>query len=86
MTDTGVMLLTAHYLVFAAKDQMAAEAGGVPGEATGNISSKSVDKVSVSYDSSAITASGASDLALTSYGLRHLRLSRMFGAGGLQIA
>jgi hypothetical protein len=87
MTDTGVMLLGAHYLVFAAKDQMAAEAGGVPGEATGNVSSKSVDKVSVSYDSSAITASDAKgDLALSSYGIRFARLAKMFGAGGLQIA
>ena len=87
LTDVGVSLLTAHYIVFAAKDQMAAEAGGIPGEATGNVSGKSVDKVSVSYDSSAIAASGASgDLVLSSYGIRFARLAKMFGAGGLQIA
>jgi hypothetical protein len=85
MTDTGVMLLTAHYVVFAARDAASAEAGGIPGESQGVISGKTVDSLSYSVDTSVVAGAAKGDLALSSYGLRYSRLARLFGIGGLQL-
>lgn len=85
LTDIGIELVTAHHLVIALRDQTAAAVGGVPGEMTGPTASKSVDKVSKSYDTSAATLDNAGFWALSSYGIRYLGLARMMGAGGLQV-
>jgi hypothetical protein len=81
----GVYLVTAHNLYLSARDQATAEAGGVPGEVTGSVSSKAVDKVSVSYDTGAVAMEKAGDWALSTYGIRYLRMARLMGAGGLQL-
>lgn len=78
-------LLVAHNITLSARDQAAALAGGVPGEMTGAVSSKSVDKVSVGYDTNSAALLNAGDYALTTYGIRYLRLARMVGAGGSQL-
>jgi hypothetical protein len=83
--DFGVELLVAHNLTLGRRDQVAVAGGGVGGASGGVVSSKSVDKVSVSYDTGAATFEGAGDLNTTMYGIRWNRLARMFGAGGLQI-
>jgi hypothetical protein len=83
--NLGVYLVTAHNLVLGARDQATIPAGGIPGEMTGAIASKSVDKVSVSYDTNAATLANAGEWALTSYGTRFLRLSRQMGAGVIQL-
>jgi hypothetical protein len=85
MTDTGIMLLLAHYCVFAAREADAAATGAIPGESRGVISGKTVDSVSYSVDTSAVTGAAKGDLALTSYGLRFSRLQNLFGIGGLQL-
>ncbi|NML34943.1 DUF4054 domain-containing protein [Paraburkholderia sp. G-4-1-8] len=85
LTDLGIELAACHHLAISAKDQLAASVGGVPGEVKGPTASKSVDKVSVSYDTSAVTLTDAGFWNMTSYGTRFLGLARMFGAGGLQI-
>lgn len=85
LTNVGIELVTAHHLALSARDQNAAAVGGIPGTMTGPTSAKSVDKVSVSYDTAAASLDGAGFWALTSYGVRYLSLARMFGAGGLQI-
>jgi len=85
LTNLGLELFTAHHLVLSARDQMAAEVGGIPGELKGPTASKSVDKVSVGYDTSAATLTDAGFWNLTSYGVRFIGLGRMFGAGGLQV-
>lgn len=85
LTNIGIELVTAHHLVIALRDQTAAAVGGVPGEMTGPTASKSVDKVSKSYDTSAATLDNAGFWALSSYGIRYLGLARMMGAGGLQV-
>jgi hypothetical protein len=85
LTDLGIQLVTAHHLALSARDQNAAAVGGVPGLMTGPTASKSVDKVSTSYDTGAASLDGAGFWALTSYGTRYLSLARMMGAGGLQI-
>jgi hypothetical protein len=53
--------------------------------ASGIVSSKSVDKVSVSYDTSGAMEAGAGHWNLTTYGTRYIRLVKLVGAGPLQI-
>lgn len=81
----AVQLYTAHQLAIAARNQQSASAGGIPGQVTGPQTSKSVDKVSVSYDTGAATDPDASFWNLTTYGVQLWRLIRMFGAGGVQL-
>lgn len=85
LTNIGIELVTAHHVVLAVRDQTSATVGGVPGEMTGPTASKSVDKVSKSYDTGAATLDDAGFWALTAYGIRYLSLARMMGAGGMQI-
>jgi hypothetical protein len=47
--------------------------------------SKTVDKVSVSYDTSSVKLENAGHWGGTSYGLQLLGLMRMFGAGPIQL-
>ncbi|WP_250481894.1 DUF4054 domain-containing protein [Caballeronia sp. NCTM5] len=84
LTNIGIELVTAHHLAIAARDQQAAAGGGIPGQASGPMSSKAVDKVSVSYDTGAASLSDAGFWNLTSYGTRYLGLARLMGAGGMQ--
>lgn len=85
LTDIGIELVTAHHLVLEKRDTDASNAGGTPGEVKGPTTSKSVDKVSVGYDSSAATLDDAGFWNLTTYGIRFLTMARMMGAGGLQL-
>lgn len=85
LTDQGVSLVTAHHLAVASQDQAVASAGGTPGEVKGATASKSVDKVSVGYDTKSVTIDGAGFWNMSKYGIRYLTLARMFGAGGLQL-
>jgi len=85
LLDLGTELFIAHNIVLEAKAQKTATAGGIPGEMTGITSSKSVDKVSVSYDTSSGLVPGAGHWNLTIYGARFIKLMRMFGAGPLHV-
>lgn len=85
LLDTGTELFIAHNLVLEANAQKTSAAGGVPGAMTGVVSSKSVDKVSVSYDTGAAIMPNAGHWNLTIYGARYVKLSRMFGAGPMQV-
>ncbi|CAJ0701592.1 hypothetical protein LMG19089_02877 [Ralstonia edaphis] len=85
LTDQGIELVTAHHLVLAQRDQAAAAVGGVPGEVKGPTASKSVDKVSVSYDTGAVTLTDAGFWNLTTYGVRFMTIARAMGAGGMQL-
>ncbi|VVE41285.1 hypothetical protein PMO31116_04133 [Pandoraea morbifera] len=85
LTDQGVCLVTAHHLVIASQDQTVATAGGTPGEVKGATASKSVDKVSVGYDTKSVTIDGAGFWNMSKYGIRYLKLAQMMGAGGLQL-
>ncbi|MFY3647728.1 DUF4054 domain-containing protein [Achromobacter xylosoxidans] len=81
----GVKLYTAHHLAIAARNQQSSTAGGIPGQVTGPQSSKSVDKVSVSYDTGSVANPDATFWNLTTYGIELWRLIQMFGAGGVQL-
>lgn len=85
LTDLGVALVTAHHLVMGQRDQVAAAVGGAPGEVKGPTASKSVDKVSVSYDAGAVALSDAGFWNLTTYGIRFMTIARTMGAGGMQL-
>ncbi|MGF6837059.1 hypothetical protein QF001_000926 [Paraburkholderia youngii] len=82
LTNLGIELVTCHHLTLSARDQLAAAVGGAPGEVKGPTASKSVDKVSVSYDAGAVSMTDAGFWNMSSYGIRFLGLARMMGAGG----
>ena len=84
-TNLGVALYTAHQIVIEAKSMKEASVGGIPGQQTGPISSKSVDKVSIGYDTGAVTEKDAGHWNQTIYGTRFYRLAKIFGAGPLQV-
>ena len=83
--DYGIGLFVAHHLAIENRDQQAAEIGGIPGEVTGPTASKSVDKVSVTYDAGGVAYEGAGFWNMTSYGIRLAQLFRMVGAGVVQM-
>lgn len=78
--DFGVELFVAHHLAIDRRNAMAAAAGGVPGEATGPVSSKSVGQVSISYDTGASAVKDADFWNLTVYGQQYIRLARQIGS------
>ena len=75
----------AHNLALAAGNQLAAMVGGAPGQIKGPVTSKSVDKVSVGYDSGAVALQDGGFFNLTTYGIQFLQLARMVGTGGIQL-
>jgi hypothetical protein len=83
--DTGAELFVAHNVAIEARAQAEAANGGIPGGQVGPINSKSVDKVSISYDTSTGIQEGAGHWNLTVYGTRLIKLARMFGAGPIQV-
>lgn len=78
-------LFVAHNLAIEKLNSNAGKAGGVPGLATGPVTSKSVDKVSVSYDTSIASIPDGGHFNLTTYGTRLLWLINIFGMGPIQI-
>jgi hypothetical protein len=83
--DYGQELYAAHQLVLEAKAIASANNGGVPGVAEGPVNNKSVDKVSIGFDTGASSEPGAGHWNLTVYGLRFIRLLNAFGAGPIQV-
>lgn len=75
-TALAVMLYAAHNLTLGAATN---RKGGTANVAP--VSSKSIDKLSVGYDTGAVTISGAGEWNATSYGRRLLAIIRAFGAG-----
>ncbi|BAE74939.1 hypothetical protein SGGMMB4_03865 [Sodalis glossinidius str. 'morsitans'] len=80
-----VGLFVAHYMVLWAADSKAMATGGAGGASGGVASSKSVDKVSVSYDTGATLNPDAGFWNYTRYGAEFWQLIMMFGAGGIQL-
>ena len=83
--DYGRELFTAHNLALQSESIISSKEGAIPGASTGVTTSESVDKVSVSYDQNAGLEPGAGHWNLTVYGKQFIRLSRMVGAGGIQL-
>lgn len=82
----GQMLWSAHYLTLDALNAKQAAATGIAGGGViGNMSSKSVGSVSVSYDVSSGIEAGGGHYNLTLFGREFIRWARMAGMGGVQI-
>lgn len=79
LLDFGTELFVAHQLVLATKNLKTAGVQVAP------VSSKSVDKVSVSYDTSGVTLDNAGHWSSTNYGQQFWQLLQMAGAGGVQV-
>lgn len=80
-----VELFVAHYLTLYAGDSAAAAMGGASGSTSGVTASKSVDKVSVSYDNGSTLNPSAGFWNYTRYGAEFWQLLSMFGMGGRQL-
>jgi hypothetical protein len=78
--DLAAMLFVAHNLVLSARDATVTANGGIPGQASGPLLSKGVDKVSAGYDTGANQSPGAGMWNATSYGQRLYRM--MIANGG----
>ena len=89
MLDPAAQLFAAHNIAIErrAMDEGIISANaqnGTPGLTTGPMSAKSVDKVSVSYDTAAAIDPAAAQWNLTIYGTRLWNMIEMFGAGPYQ--
>ena len=84
VTDMAAELFAAHHISLEARALLESKGGGIPGVA-GVISAKSVDKVSINYDTGAGTEPNAGHWNITIYGLRFIRMVNMFGAGPVQL-
>ena len=78
LTNQGIALLTAHYLVLDAGNSLSRS---IPGGIEGIATSKSVDSVSKSMDVSAITLKDAGLYNKSTYGIQYYQLLLAFGAG-----
>ncbi|SRR5258708_36069694 len=85
LLDQGLELFVAHNLVLERQAQKSAATGAAPGVPTGPVSAKGVDKVNISYDTTAAMEPDAGHWNLTIYGVRYVRLVNMVGAGGMQL-
>ena len=78
-------LFVAHYLTLYAADSSAEAVGAASGATGGVVASKSVDKVSVSYDTGSTLNPAAGFWNYTRYGAEFWQLLSMFGMGGRQL-
>ena len=83
--DYGTELFVAHNATLHAKRIFEAANGAPPGINTGPINSKSVDKVSVGYDTGAASLEDAGFWNLTTYGTQFYQLANWMGAGPTQL-
>ncbi|CDL79923.1 DUF4054 domain-containing protein [Xenorhabdus cabanillasii] len=80
-----VELMVAHYMALLAADSRSVARGGVGGTNSGVLSSKSVDKVSASYDTGVTLNPDAGFWNNTRYGSEFYALLLTFGVGGIQL-
>lgn len=78
-------LFVAHYMVLYAADTAAGALGGAGGSTSGVVTSKSVDKVSVSYDNSSTLNADAGFWNFSRYGAEFWQMLQLFGYGGIQL-
>ncbi len=82
----GLWLYVAHNITLASADMSAGDAGTYPGKGVGGvITGKSVDGVSVNYDTQSMTLEGAGNYNTTKYGREFWQLAMIVGMGGQQL-
>jgi hypothetical protein len=84
LTAFGVELFTAHMLALQQMAIQGTQGGGIPGQARGLMTSKSVSKVSVGSDYSMIGFEGWGTFNLTLYGQQFAFYAELFGTGGYE--
>jgi Protein of unknown function (DUF4054) len=84
-TQLGIYLYTAHEITLAGNNYQTGNNGGTPGGQSGPMNSKTVGSVTAAYDTQQGMEKDAGWWNLTSYGKQFIRLSRIFGSGGLQL-
>ena len=85
LLDLGAEMFAAHECLLEARIMAEMANGEIAGTTTGAISSKSVDKVSVAFDTSNSTEKGAGYYNTTVYGMRFWKLMRRVGAGPIHL-
>lgn len=80
-----VELFVAHYMSLYAVDMRGVSTGGAGGKNTGVMTSKSIDKVSASYDVSVTLNPDAGFWNNTRYGSEFWEYLMIFGAGAIQL-
>jgi hypothetical protein len=83
--DFATMLYVAHLLTIQGPSNAQGGGGSGGGSISGPVTSKSVDKVSVSYDAGAVTYSGAAFWNQSGYGIQLYQLMQLFGAGPMHV-
>jgi hypothetical protein len=81
--DLACIYFVAHHVALTRMNERAAKSGGAVGMQSGQISSKSVGAVSVSYDTSSVSMSGAGEWNATAYGRKYFQLVRGAMLGGV---
>ncbi len=84
-TQMGVYLYVAHEITLANRNVKVSKAGGAPGTFGGVANTKTVGAATVGYDSQSTSEKNAGYWNLTNYGKQFYRLSRVFGAGAVQL-
>lgn len=84
LLDYATQLYVAHHLTLWARNDQAAAMGGSPGEIKGPLTSRTVDKVSSSWDSRAASYEGEAFWNLTAYGVEFWSMAKNRG-GGVQL-
>lgn len=82
MLDTATELFVCHQLTVSARAGRVARAGGIPGQAQGLLTSKSVDKAAAGYDVSQLALENGGHWNQSTYGIQFLQMGRLFGAQG----
>ena len=85
LLDFGTMLFIAHNIALQARAAADASFGKPPGQASGPVNNKSVDKVSIGFDTASAAEENGGAYNLTVYGQQYLRLARNIGAGPVQV-
>lgn len=85
MYATGIKLYVAHEITLSAQDFKAASFGGVPGQQSGPVNTKTVGSATIGFDTQGAIEKNAGWWNLTTYGKQFFRLMRMFGAGPIQL-
>jgi len=83
--DIGTENFMAHMIALEVRAMQESTNGSIPGTVTGPINSKSVDKVSVGFNTSDVTDPKAGHWNQTIWGLRYWEMLKMLGAGAIQV-
>ncbi len=82
LLDLGTQLYVCHQITVARRNTATADVGGTPGQVTGNLTQKGVDKVTASYDGTDVKLTDGGFWNLSTYGVQFLQLARLVGMSG----